>query len=558
MMTKRIFRSMFLLAAVILTACLILIMGVLYQYFSSRHNSEIVSETHYIAAAVETQGMNYFNTLTTSSNRITWIDADGTVLYDSAVTAQDLENHATREEIQKALNSGKGESTRYSSTLSQKTYNYALRLKDGTILRVSGTYYSIFTLFLGIAQPIAIVIIISLLLSALLAYRLSKIVVKPINELDLEHPDKAKAYEELAPLLHKIAKQNQTIRDQMVDLRRQQQEFKTIAENMSEGLLVVDRNTEVLSYNTAALQLLDVHPAEDNQSVLTFNRSEHFRKAVHEALAGRHSQQLMPVSDRIYQLIANPVKEKNETVGAVLAILDVTEREERDRLRQEFSANVSHELKTPLTSISGFAEIMMNGVVKPEDMQRFAGNIYEEAQRLISLIGDIIQLSRLDEKDMSDNIQPLDLFALARQVTERFRLDADKRNVSLQLQGEPCIINGVPQIIEEMVSNLCDNAVKYNHNGGSVTVAVTHREEDVLLAVTDTGVGIPYEDQERVFERFFRGDKSHSRQISGTGLGLSIVKHGALFHHAKLSLESRPGEGTSITLSFPLPNKSAI
>ncbi len=408
-------------------------------------------------------------------------------------------------------------------------------------------------IFLFFCLPTPYSLIIALVISPVVAVVLAKQTVKPIRELDLSHPDSLSSYKEFTPLLYKLQKQTLTIRDQSQDLFRQQKEFKTISENMSEGLLIVDRQSKVLSYNSAALRLLDVQPEEDNPDVLTFNQSRRFRKAVDEALNGQHSQQLLRLSDRTYQLIGNPVMENNQPIGAVLMILDVTEREERDRLRKEFSANVSHELKTPLTAISGFAEIMMHGMAKPEDMSRFSGKIYEEAQHMIQMVGDIIQLSRLDEKDMPDQLLSVDLFALAGDVTRRFEAAASKGNVTLRLQGSSCYVEGIPQILEEMIGNLCDNAIKYNREGGSVTVAVTPRQQDILLAVTDTGVGIPYEDQERVFERFFRGDKSHSKQVSGTGLGLSIVKHGALFHRAKLALESTPGEGTSVTLSFPLP-----
>ncbi len=376
-------------------------------------------------------------------------------------------------------------------------------------------------------------------------------IVKPIKQLNPEQSGTTAPYKELEPLFSKLQQQTLTIRDQTVDLFRQQKEFRTISENMSEGLLIVDRKGRVLSYNTAAVRLLDIEPTE-KQDVLTFSKSRRFRKTVTEALSGNHSQQLMNLSERTYQIIGNPVKERGETVGAVLMILDVTEREERDRLRKEFSANVSHELKTPLTSISGFAEIMMHGLAKPEDMPYFSGKIYEEAQRLIHMVGDIIQLSRLDEKDLLEQMQPVDLYSVATRVVERLSSTARQEQIQLRLQGSACLVDGVPQMLEEILSNLCDNAIKYNKAGGSVTVAVTPREQDVLLAVTDTGIGIPYEDQERVFERFFRGDKSHSKQITGTGLGLSIVKHGAAFHNATLTLESIPGEGTTISLSFPL------
>ena len=416
-------------------------------------------------------------------------------------------------------------------------------------LAVLSVSLTILVLFLCFPKWIAagIGVVMAVMLALIAAFG----IVKPIKQLNPQQSGASAPYKELEPLFSKLQQQTLTIRDQTVDLFRQQKEFRTISENMSEGLLIVDRKGRVLSYNTAAVRLLDIDPQE-KQDVLTFSKSRRFRKAVTEALSGNHSQQLMNLSERTYQILGNPVKEHQETVGAVLMILDVTEREERDRLRKEFSANVSHELKTPLTSISGFAEIMMHGLAKAEDMPYFSGKIYEEAQRLIHMVGDIIQLSRLDEKDLLEQVQPVDLYSVATRVVERLASTARQEQIDLRLQGSACLVEGVPQMLEEILSNLCDNAIKYNKAGGSVTVAVTPRGQDVLLAVTDTGMGIPYEDQERVFERFFRGDKSHSKQITGTGLGLSIVKHGAAFHNATLNLESVPGEGTTISLAFPL------
>ena len=408
---------------------------------------------------------------------------------------------------------------------------------------------AIIGLFLCLPQWIAAVLATALAVGC--AFWAAFSITRPIKQLNPELFGAQPPYKELSPLFSKLQRQTLTIRDRTVDLFRQQEEFRTISENMTEGLLVVDHKGRVLSYNSAAVRLLDVEP-EEKQDVFTFTGSRRFRKAVNEALAGNHSQQLMNRTERTYQIIGNPVTTDDQIIGAVLMILDVTEREERDRLRKEFSANVSHELKTPLTSISGFAEIMMHGLAKPEDMPRFAGKIYEETQRLIAMVGDIIQLSRLDEKDLLEQMQPVDLYAIANRVIERMTPAAQQEQIALHLQGSACLVDGVPQLLEEILSNLCDNAIKYNRQGGSVTVAVTPRENDVLLAVTDTGIGIPYEDQERVFERFFRGDKSHSRQINGTGLGLSIVKHGAYFHNATLSLESVPSEGTTISLVFPI------
>ncbi|MBR3844432.1 MAG: histidine kinase [Clostridia bacterium] len=550
-MTKRIFRSLFLLATVTLLLCLTFTVGILNQRGSAADQKEIQTAWQYIAAGIEQEGISYFNTQKPLGHRITWIEKDGTVLFDSHTRADALENHKDRLEIQQALQTGAGESIRYSQTLETETYNYAKTLKDGSILRVSGEHVSLLHIITDLLPPLLFIIVVSTLLSLLLAYRLAWSVVKPINGIDLKHPEQASTYPELKPLVQKIATQNQTIRNQMTDLFHQQQRFETITDNMSEGMLILDREGKMVAYNDAASGILSISLEHKGQPVNTLSPGSNFLSVVEDALEGNHAQQLIPMFDRTYQVIGNPIKVKEEPMGAVLALLDVTEREERDKLRQEFSANVSHELKTPLTSISGFAEIMMNGLAKPEDMSRFAARIYDEAQRLILLIGDIIQLSRLEEKDLSGEIQRVDLYEIAKDIHSRLQHDAAQREIDLQLHGSSCYVQGIPHVLDEMIYNLCDNAIKYNREKGSVTLTVLPRENDVLVAVADTGIGIPYEEQERVFERFYRIDKSHSKEIGGTGLGLSIVKHGAAFHNATVQLESVPNEGTCVTLSFP-------
>ena len=399
--------------------------------------------------------------------------------------------------------------------------------------------------------PLGVFIGIFVLVALLVANGLSKFAAKPIQEIDLKNPQPESVYPELKPLVQKLATQNQTIRSQMLDLFQQQQKFDTITDNMSEGMLIIDREGRVVSFNSAVSGILSLSLEHKGKKISAHSPNPAFLSVVEEALEGKHPQQLIPIFERTYQVIGNPIRVKEELMGAVLALLDVTEREERDRLRQEFSANVSHELKTPLTSISGYAEIMKNGLVKPQDMSEFASRIYDEAQRLILLIGDIIQLSRLEENNLSAQIQSVDLYDIAKEIHLRLQHQADKKLIDLRLQGSSCQVKGVPHILEEMIYNLCDNAIKYNREKGSVTLTVIPRERDVMVAVADTGIGIPYEEQERGFERFYRFDKSHSKEIGGTGLGLSIVKHGAAFHDASVQLESVPDEGTCITLLFP-------
>ena len=547
-MTKRIFRAIFLVALAVFVAGTALTMGAVYRYYSGVYEAQIQEEASYLSSAVEKMGLSYLEGLDRGSHRITWIAGDGTVLFDNAADEAAMENHGDREEIQEALSGGVGESERYSSTLSERSYYYALALSDGSVLRVSGEQYTVLSLVVSIWYYILLVLLAALALSLFLASRISRAIIRPLNEIDLEHPEDGEPYEELSPLLGRIAAQNRQIRAQLDEMRTKQQEFATITENMNEGLLVIDRETAVLSYNTAALRLLGASRVEG--SVFSLNRSQQFRHAVDQSLRGSHSQALMELAGRTYQLIANPVYEREKVVGAVLMLLDVTEREEREKLRREFTANVSHELKTPLTSISGFAELMKNGMVKSEDIPRFAGNIYNEAQRLITLVGDIIRLSQLDEGTTGLEKESVDLAEVARSAVERLRGAALQRGVTLETRLESAPMEGSPQILDEMVYNLCDNAIKYNRAGGSVTVTVGSAGGRPVLTVADTGIGIPYGEQSRVFERFYRVDKSHSKEIGGTGLGLSIVKHGAAYHGAQVELESAPGEGTTVRVRF--------
>ncbi len=550
-MTKRIFRSIFLVALAVLLASVGLIMAVLYAYFTQQYQNELETEAVYIVEGMEGIGSSYLDSLKAhDGTRITWISADGTVLYDNRVSPANMENHANREEVRQALAEGSGESSRYSDTLAEKTINYATRLSDGTVLRVSGTQYTILSLLLSMLEPIIVVFAITLVLSLFLAYQVSKKAIQPLNEIDLEHPENAKAYEELTPMLRKISGQNKQIKKQMSELRRRQEEFTAITENMQEGLLVVDNQMDILSCNHSAAQMLHTDPVTDGQNVLILNRDTLFRETVEGALAGEHQEQILTMGERLFQLIANPVWEEDKISGAVLLLMDVTEREEREKLRREFTANVSHELKTPLTSISGFAEIIQNGLVKPQDISRFAGNIYQESQRLINLIEDIIRLSQLDENSFQTEKTDVDFQELVQKTVENLLPAAEEKHISVSLSTEEAIMQGVPAILQEMVYNICDNAVKYNRENGSISVSLKKWDSHVVFSVRDTGIGIPKEEQKRVFERFYRVDKSHSKEIGGTGLGLSIVKHGAMIHKAQIEVDSEPGQGTEIRIIF--------
>lgn len=572
-MKKRIYRNMCLvvfLAVVLVTAVTTF---VYYENMKIRIGRELISEARYLEAGLEMAGDSYLDGLSgkireITENRVTLVDRDGTVLYDNYAAAGTMENHKDRQEIRSAMETGEGTDSRMSDTLSRETFYYALRLADGRVLRLAATTGSVFASIVRMIPVLCAAAAMVCLFGAALSDKLTKAIVKPVNELNLDRPGEARIYDELAPLLGRIRRQQETIKDQMELLIAKQKEFTAITENMSEGFIVIGKKGEAVSCNSSALRILGVDgpswtdgdsPDKERQagsrrkssvSVLSLNRSHIFRKAVDEALAGNHSQRYMDLAGRIYQIIANPVQEEKEITGAIMVILDVTEARERESLRREFTANVSHELKTPLTSISGYAEIMKNGLVRQEDMQRFSQNIYNEAQRMIALVGDILRLSQLDEGKVEEKWEDVNLYSAAQTVVARLRDQAFQAKVELRLEGVAVMVRGSRQILEEMIFNLCDNAIKYNNPGGHVTVTVSREEGRSRVEVADDGIGIPKKDQSRVFERFYRVDKSRSRQIGGTGLGLSIVKHGALYHNAQIEMESREGEGTKIRILF--------
>lgn len=550
-MTKRIFRAIFNVSLLILIASTLILVAFVGDYNSDQTKEAMHADAVYIAKAMETEGISYLEQLPKQSQRITWIDADGTVLFDSYADVSQMENHGEREEVVEALKTGRGESTRYSTTLAEKAENYAIKLSDGTILRLSVTSLSALSIFLSMTQPLALVLVIALILAGFLASKTSKSIVKPLENVDLKHPEQAEIYDEMAPFLRRIAVQNKLISKQMQDRQRRQREFETITENMQEGLLVLDAKGEVLSCNKGARRLLGVDHVPEKENVFALNRTEGFRRCITAALAGNHEEVTMESDSRSYQLLANPVTEDGLVAGVVLLLFDNTEKADREKLRREFTANVSHELKTPLTSISGFAEIMKNGMVKAEDVPRFANNIYDEAQRLISMVQDIIQLSRLDEAQETMEKTEVNVALIAETVAKRLEGQAAQRNIVFHIETESAVLSGVPHVLEEMIYNLCDNAIRYNKDNGSVTLKVEKHPDDITVTVADTGIGIPYGEQERVFERFYRVSRSRSKEIDGTGLGLSIVKHGALLHQATVKMESEVDKGTTIRLIFP-------
>ena len=549
-MTAKIFRNSMAVGISVFLLSVALFMGVLYQYFGNQLTEELETEAWLVAKGVETMGMDYLDGLK-SSSRITWIDQDGTVLYDSVADPATMKNHADREEIQEAMLGTQGTARRESATLSEKTFYVARRLEDGTVIRLASAQYTVVVLLLSMVQPLLIILVVTLILAAVLASRLSKRMIQPILALDLEHPENCDTYDELAPLLTRIRRQNDTIGRQMELMGQRRQEFEALTENMSEGFVLLDQKGHILSYNTGTLRLLGVLPPAEEANVLALDRTDAFRKSVEQVLQGVRNQCRLDRGGRCVQLLADPVFRDNQVAGAVLVLVDVTEREQGEKMRREFTANVSHELKTPLTAISGMAEIISNGMVKPEDVPGFAGDIYKESQRLIALGEDIIHLSRRDGGGADLRREQVDLLEVARKTVQRLQPLAKQAEVTLAVAGASLVMQGVPSVLEEMVYNLCDNAVKYNHKGGTVTLSVVPGESGGEVTVADNGIGIPAEDQERVFERFYRVDKSHSKEIGGTGLGLSIVKHGAALHDARVELKSTLGEGTTVRLIFP-------
>ncbi len=549
-MDKKIFNSNFFTSLFILLISFILTFVVLFSHSQKQLLNELESEAGYIALAVENEGVEYIKNFEGDDKRITLIADDGTVLIDTLVDESKLDNHADRQEIKDAFINGNGTSTRFSDTMMKRTVYYAVRLSDGTVLRVSAMQDSVFVLLLSLVYPLSIIIIIALILSLIISHKVSKSIIKPINELDLDNPAGNEAYEELTPLLKKISAQKRTIEKQVRIARQRQEEFNLITENMSEGLLVIDSNANVLSHNKAAAQLLEIENLKNGGSALLFNRTKNFRELIEQVLLGSRAEKEIDHDDSVYSLIANPVFEGEEVIGAVIVIIDITESVRREQLRREFTSNVSHELKTPLTSISGFAEIMKSGGTPDATVVDFSSSIYDEAQRLITLVSDIIKISELDENPSLFEKQELDLYELSQNVIKSLKPLADKQNISLDLIGEKACVFGTPKIIDEMIYNLCDNAIKYNKPNGRVDIIINSTEAKVNLTVRDTGIGIPKGEQSRVFERFYRVDKSHSKQVGGTGLGLAIVKHAAAYTGAEITLDSQEKVGTSVTVSF--------
>lgn len=548
-MTKKIFYSIFLVAIAVLLACFSIIMGVLYDYSNTIQKNHMKDELELVAQAVETSGVQYLERLETDSCRITLVSSDGDVLYDSKASAEKMENHAKREEIKEALKKGFGESSRYSATLTEETFYYAKKLANGNVVRVSVDHATMLTLVLGMLTPIIIVLIGALALSIFLAYRISKRIVEPLNSIDLDKPFENEAYDELAPLLTHIERQKEQIHNQYKELEVRKSEFYAVIENMNEGLVLLSGDYTVLSINPAAGAFFSASPECIGKDFLTLERNHEINKALDNAVQDGRSEIEVSRNGHEYQLNISRIGSDEQTSGVVILVFDISDKVFAERNRKEFTANVSHELKTPLQSIMGSAELLENGLVKADDVPKFIGRIRSEAARLVTLIEDIIRLSQLDEST-DFPLEDADIYEIAKDEAETLSLTAQKRNVTISVKGKSTVIHAPKQLLHEIIYNLCDNAIKYNKEGGSVDVSVEESDNNVILSVSDTGIGIPLDNQSRVFERFYRVDKSHSKETGGTGLGLSIVKHAVQYLNGKISLESTVGKGTKISVAF--------
>ena len=550
-MKKKIFKNTILIILLLVVLCGASIIGVLYNYFNKQYVTSLDQAAGYIAEGVDLAGMDFLTNLNEKEKRITWVAADGTVLYDNKADIRTMENHKNRTEIKQAMTSSAGTSVRYSKTLSEETIYHAIRIGDGSVVRVSVIRKSMPALLMKVFLPVLLVLLLGVEFSAILAYRLSRQITTPLEAIDLDHPDESTVYDELSPFIRKIRLQNEEIQKAMNQLQAQKNEFAMITENMQEGFLVVDKQAIVLSHNRSISKIFDVDSSVDGKHVLEINRSEEFTECIKKAIQGIHSEYICPVKGRYYNIYANPVFRNNEVAGAVVIITDVTEKEEREDLRREFSANVSHELKTPLTSISGIAEIIKNGIVDKKDVKPFAGKIYDEARRLIHLVEDIIKLSQLDEGEQAVEMTQIDLYDLTKIELRHLEPVAEEKHVAISLEGEHVMVSGIHSVLEEMVYNLIENAIKYNKEDGTIDIAIKKEKHRCEFSVKDSGIGIPEDQLDRIFERFYRVDKSHSKASGGTGLGLSIVKHAVAYHHGMIDLQSEPGKGTTITVTFP-------
>ncbi len=549
-MTRKIFHSILLASIGVFLASLMRIVGVLYRYFTQLQMEQLQTQTALAAQGISYKGIEYFENLNLNKVRITWVDSQGQVRYDSQSDSEEMENHLSREEIREALDSGSGESVRYSSTLAQSSLYVAKRLDDETVVRLSVSQNSNLLLLLRILPATALIFVLAFLLSLMVAKYTSKRIIAPLNRLNLDSPLDNQAYEELSPLLRRIDQHQQELSQKENLLARKQKEFETIISKIKEGMLLLDDRRRIVSINAAAKSLFGVDEDCLGKSILEINRSPYLNQLLDEGLAGKKGEGLLVLGEIKYKTLIRPIFSERTVTGLAILTFDATEQLQMEQLRREFTANVSHELKTPLHLISGYSEIIKSQLVSAEDVQKFSEKIYEESQRMVQLVDDIIKLSHLDEASQV-SMERVDLYAIANNVLDSLSRKASQKHVALRLAGQPTLLEGNPSLLHSIIYNLCDNAIKYNKENGQVHVAIVEDDQAIILEVTDTGIGISAEDKERIFERFYRVDKSRSKKVGGTGLGMSIVKHAVHIHQASISISSEMNKGTKITVWFP-------
>lgn len=548
-MIKKIFRSTFFATLGVLLVTLFMVVGLLYGYFTQVQKEQLQTETALAAQGASLEGQDYFNELKMSNVRITWVDNQGKVLYDNESDARTMDNHANREEIKEALKDGYGESVRYSKTLTTQSLYSAQRLDNGTVIRLSVTRHSILVLLFRMFQPLALILVLAFFLSLWLSHSIAKSVVLPLNRLDLDHPLENDAYEEISPLLRRIARHQKEVTEREVMIEQRQSEFDTIISKIKEGMILLDNNCRIISINQAAQDILQTDQTCLGKDMLQIIRNLSLNNWLEKGLQGRKQEGILQLDDAHYKVMVRPIQSEDKVTGLALLFFDVTEQLQAEQLRREFTANVSHELKTPLHLISGYSEMLASDVVAQKDVPQFAEKIHSESQRMIQLVEDIIKLSHLDESEELA-MEPVNLYQISEEVLESLSAKANERHINLHLLGEPAYITGNHALIHSLIYNLCDNAIIYNRDKGDVTVGITSNEDKIVLTVQDTGVGIAKDEQERIFERFYRVDKSRSKKLGGTGLGLSIVKHAVNQHHADIKVESQLGLGTKMTVTF--------
>lgn len=548
-MIKKIFRSTFFATLGVLLVTLFMVVGLLYGYFTQVQKEQLQTETGLAAQGVSLEGQDYFNELKMSNVRITWVDNQGKVLYDNESDAQIMDNHANREEIKEALKDGYGESVRYSKTLTTQSLYSAQRLDNGTVIRLSVTRHSILVLLFRMFQPLFLILVLAFLLSLWLSHSIAKSIVLPLNRLDLDHPLENDAYEEISPLLRRIARHQKEVTEREVLLEQRQSEFDTIISKIKEGMILLDNNCRIISINQAAQDILQTDQTCLGKDMLQILRNLSLNNWLEKGLQGRKQEGILQLDDAHYKVMVRPIQSEDKVTGLAILFFDVTDQLQAEQLRREFTANVSHELKTPLHLISGYSEMLASDVVAQKDVPQFAEKIHSESQRMIQLVEDIIKLSHLDESEELA-MEPVNLYQISEEVLDSLSAKANERHINLHLLGEPAYITGNHALIHSLIYNLCDNAIIYNRDKGDVTVNVTSNKDNIVLTVQDTGVGIAKDEQERIFERFYRVDKSRSKKLGGTGLGLSIVKHAVNQHHADIKVESQLGLGTKMTVTF--------